>query len=53
MNLLKLRQRELQRIIKRYSRYDLLILDELGYIPFSREGASFSSRCCDGTKKAL
>lgn len=32
-------QRELQRIIKRYSRYDLLILDELGYIPFSREGA--------------
>jgi len=39
MNSLKLRQRELQRIIKRYSRYDLLILDELGYIPFSREGA--------------
>jgi DNA replication protein DnaC len=32
-------QRELQRIIKRYSRYDLLILDELGYIPFSKEGA--------------
>ena len=32
-------QRELQRIIKRYSRYHLLILDELGYIPFSREGA--------------
>jgi len=32
-------ERELQRIIKRYSRYVLLILDELGYIPFSREGA--------------
>jgi len=29
----------LQRLLKRYSRYDLLILDELGYIPFSKEGA--------------
>lgn len=32
-------EHDLQRILKRYSRYDLLILDELGYIPFSREGA--------------
>lgn len=32
-------ERSLQRLLKRYSRYDLLILDELGYIPFSREGA--------------
>ena len=32
-------ERDLQRMLKRYSRYDLLILDELGYIPFSREGA--------------
>lgn len=32
-------ERRLQRLIQRYSRYDLLILDELGYIPFSREGA--------------
>lgn len=32
-------ERDLQRILKRYSRYDLLILDELGYIPFSKEGA--------------
>lgn len=32
-------ERDLQRLLKRYSRYDLLILDELGYIPFSREGA--------------
>jgi len=32
-------ERELQRLLQRYSRYDLLILDELGYIPFSREGA--------------
>lgn len=32
-------ERILQRIIQRYRRYDLLILDELGYIPFSREGA--------------
>ncbi len=31
--------RELQRLLKRYSRYDLLILDELGYVPFSKEGA--------------
>ena len=30
---------DLQRLLKRYSRYDLLILDELGYIPFSKEGA--------------
>ncbi len=26
-------------MLKRYRSYDLLILDELGYIPFSREGA--------------
>lgn len=32
-------ERDLQRLLKRYGRYDLLILDELGYIPFSREGA--------------
>jgi DNA replication protein DnaC len=29
----------LRRTINRYSRYDLLILDELGYVPFSKEGA--------------
>lgn len=33
------KERDLQRIIQRHSRYDLLILDELGYIPFSREGS--------------
>ncbi len=33
------KERDLQRLIQRYSRYDLLILDELGYIPFSREGS--------------
>lgn len=32
-------ERTLQRLIQRYARYDLLILDELGYIPFSKEGA--------------
>ncbi len=32
-------ERDLQRLIQRYTRYDLLILDELGYIPFSKEGA--------------
>jgi DNA replication protein DnaC len=33
------KDRDLQRIIQRYVRYDLLILDELGYIPFSKEGS--------------
>ncbi len=32
-------ERALQRIVQRYVRYDLLILDELGYIPFSKEGS--------------
>jgi len=32
-------ERDLRRLIGRHSRYDLLILDELGYIPFSKEGA--------------
>jgi DNA replication protein DnaC len=32
-------ERVLQRLIQKYIRYDLLILDELGYIPFSKEGA--------------
>jgi DNA replication protein DnaC len=32
-------ERDLQRSLARYSRYELLILDELGYIPFSKEGA--------------
>lgn len=32
-------ERDLQRLLQRYRRYDLLILDELGYIPFSKEGA--------------
>jgi DNA replication protein DnaC len=29
----------LSRVIKRYAGYSLLIIDELGYVPFSREGA--------------
>jgi DNA replication protein DnaC len=32
-------EKDLQRLIQRHARYDLLILDELGYIPFSREGS--------------
>ena len=32
-------ERTLQRLIQRYLRYDLLILDELGYVPFSKEGS--------------
>ena len=31
------KEKDLQRILQRYARYDLLILDELGYIPFSKE----------------
>jgi DNA replication protein DnaC len=31
--------RQLGRTLQRYSRYDLLIVDELGYVPFSKEGA--------------
>lgn len=33
------KQRGLSRLIQRYVRYDLLILDELGYVPFSKEGS--------------
>ena len=32
-------EKVLSRIIKRYSSYGLLIIDELGYVPFSKEGA--------------
>jgi DNA replication protein DnaC len=32
-------ERTVQRLIQKYVRYDLLILDELGYIPFTKEGA--------------
>ena len=31
--------RALSRLIKRYTGYGLLIIDELGYVPFSKEGA--------------
>ena len=32
-------QKRLSSLIQRYSRYGLLIIDELGYVPFSKEGA--------------
>ncbi len=32
-------EKVLGRVIKRYAGYGLLIVDELGYVPFSREGA--------------
>jgi DNA replication protein DnaC len=32
-------EKELSRLIGRYAHLDLLILDELGYVPFSKEGA--------------
>lgn len=32
-------EKNLARVLKRYAGYGLLIVDELGYVPFSREGA--------------
>jgi DNA replication protein DnaC len=32
-------ERSLQRLVQKYVRYDLLVMDELGYIPFSKEGS--------------
>lgn len=32
-------ERTLQRLLQRYARYELLVLDELGYVPFSKEGS--------------
>ena len=32
-------ERVLSRVLKRYAGYGLLIIDELGYVPFSKEGA--------------
>lgn len=32
-------EKALQRLLQRYARYELVILDELGYIPFSKEGS--------------
>ena len=34
-------EKSLRRIMKRYFSYGLLIIDELGYVPFSKEGAEF------------
>ena len=31
--------RNLSRMIQRYARYGLILIDELGYVPFSREGS--------------
>jgi DNA replication protein DnaC len=32
-------EKSLSRVVKRYTSYELLIVDELGYVPFSKEGA--------------
>ena len=32
-------EKDLSRLVSKYTRLDLLILDELGYVPFSKEGA--------------
>jgi len=32
-------EKKLSRVVQRYRQYSLLIIDELGYIPFSRQGA--------------
>ena len=31
---------QLERTLKQYTNYDLLIIDEVGYLPFSKDGAS-------------
>jgi len=33
------KEKDLNRVLQRYTRYDVLIIDELGYVPFSKEGA--------------
>ena len=33
-------EKDLQRRLNKYERYGLLIIDELGYVPFSKDGAS-------------
>lgn len=33
------KEKDLSRLLQRYARYGLLIVDELGYVPFSKEGA--------------
>lgn len=30
----------LERVLKQYANYDVLAIDEVGYLPFSRDGAS-------------
>lgn len=30
----------LVRVLKQYANYDVLVIDEVGYLPFSRDGAS-------------
>ncbi len=32
-------ERNLSRVIQKYGRYGLMVLDELGYVPFSKEGS--------------
>jgi DNA replication protein DnaC len=51
------KEKVLQRLLQKYARYDLLILDELGYVPFSKEGAELlfqiiSERQCLSGKRA-
>ncbi len=51
------KERELSRLVSKYARYDLLILDELGYAPFSREGAEllfeFLVECHENTSMII
>ncbi|WP_328597405.1 IS21-like element helper ATPase IstB [Heliobacterium mobile] len=39
-------QHQLLRLEKKWSRFDLIVLDELGYIPFSRTGAELLFQFC-------
>jgi DNA replication protein DnaC len=40
-------EERLQRLQKQLQRHDLLVFDELGYVPFSKVGPNYSLRCSD------
>ena len=44
-------EHELSRVIRRYARYELLCIDELGYVPLADVGAE--RRCCTARSKLL
>ncbi len=39
LRMIRREDRQLQRLLKQFEKQDLLILDELGYVPFSKSGS--------------